>query len=202
MDDYKKAQEVEQEIVKLISDHLKRVEEAGGPVHEDKHIKDYIYEAFTEIRQDERRSKEKDALFWVNVERPKTKAGCWEWDGTIKDNGYGQYIQDNKYWYAHVYAYQLCNGPLDEDKQVHHKCGNRKCVNPRHLEQLTQQEHSALHKDDRKTCNQGHPWSENTGIRPGNGARYCKACRDLANARRPKKREMIAKAIEYQGGGE
>lgn len=70
--------------------------------------------------------------FWsyVKVGNPDE---CWEWIGSMKPQGYGQMQIDGKLVYAHRYSWFIHYGKLDKGIQVHHKCDNRKCVNPNHL---------------------------------------------------------------------
>ena len=74
-------------------------------------------------------------------------SNCWLWQGYICKRMYPRfYIQGRSCALAHRASYALFNGPINRNKVIHHKCNNTKCVNPEHLEQLTQSENmKAMH---------------------------------------------------------
>src|SRR3990167_8003727 len=78
------------------------------------------------------------------TERFKAKigeTGCWEWTGAIIQNGYGQLKgASDRVEYSHRVAYQLFYGEIPEGLTIDHLCRNRKCVNPLHLEAVSNQE--------------------------------------------------------------
>ena len=78
---------------------------------------------------------------------------------------------------AHRVAYELFVGPLAPGMVIDHLCKNTRCVNPDHLEQVTQATNCRRKK--RPThCVHGHDisWGHpNTYVRP-DGNRNCRAC--------------------------
>ena len=69
-----------------------------------------------------------DWSFWakVNIGKPNE---CWEWKKKLRYPRYGVHKQQ----YSHRYAFQEIHGKIKTDLWMLHKCGNHKCVNPKHL---------------------------------------------------------------------
>jgi hypothetical protein len=65
-------------------------------------------------------------------EEPTT--GCWLWGGSISQNGYGRVSVNNRNSYVHRVMYEEHHGPVPDGFHVDHKCRNRACCNPDHLE--------------------------------------------------------------------
>ena len=70
-------------------------------------------------------------------------SGCWIWMGHVKDNGYGGMSKEGRNRRAHVVIYEQYNGPVQDGLQLDHLCRVRCCVNPSHLEPVTQKENTA-----------------------------------------------------------
>jgi len=58
--------------------------------------------------------------------------GCWEWQGGLDKDGYGQLAAPEESR-AHRVAWFLVNGPIPEGLRVLHRCDNPPCCNPLHL---------------------------------------------------------------------
>lgn len=120
-----------------------------------------------------------------------TESGCWIWTGTYTGTGYGQTRLNGKRCRAHRAVYSLLVGPIPEGLNLDHLCRVRKCVNPYHLEVVTQSVNvqrgeGIAGRNQRKThCKNGHEFTVSNTMKNGNGRR-CKTCTSLweANKRR------------------
>ena len=77
------------------------------------------------------------------------KNGCWKWRHSLISTGYGTLQSNGVQVLAHRYMHELQNGPISPGKSLHHKCGNKWCVNPSHLKEVTEQEHKKMHPQNR-----------------------------------------------------
>lgn len=122
--------------------------------------------------------------FWRSVER-RTDEECWPWNGELTEAGYGRFSLNGRKWMAHRVSWSIFkDGSIPEGLVLDHLCRNPKCVNPRHLEPISNRENTVVRTEDgfaakhaRKThCAQGHEYTaENTRIR--RGRRECLTCR-------------------------
>jgi len=74
-----------------------------------------------------------DERFFGRVKK-NAPNGCWLWKGPVNSRGYGLlgYGGRNKTILVHRYSYQRTR-EIPDGQQVLHKCGEKLCVNPKHL---------------------------------------------------------------------
>jgi hypothetical protein len=67
---------------------------------------------------------------------------CWVWQGALAcgRSGYGRLNVGGRLVPAHRYYYEHVVGPIPERLVLDHLCGTTRCVNPAHLEPVTQTE--------------------------------------------------------------
>jgi predicted DNA-binding protein YlxM (UPF0122 family) len=79
---------------------------------------------------------------------------CWTWETDLKGkDAYPAVTIDGKRKTAHRAAYKLWNGNIPEGHVVRHKCDNKLCIRPAHLETGTHQENL---NDQQKLIEQFH----------------------------------------------
>ena len=113
----------------------------------------------------------------------KQPSGCWEWQGFITSQGYGQFFCDGRLVTAHRFSYEQVNTAIPDGFTLDHLCRNRKCVNPDHLEIVTLRENILRGVGNaavnvRKThCIYGHPYDASNTYVNKHGERICLACK-------------------------
>ena len=124
------------------------------------------------------------ARFLDKIDIPPDRLGCWPWKACIGRQGYGKFQIAYHPTPSHRFSWELSVGPIPAHRQVHHKCENRKCCNPNHLEILTPAEHATRHEHPRVIrdfCVHGHEMTpENTAVyRDQRKCRRCVALRKM-----------------------
>jgi len=128
--------------------------------------------------------------FWSKVDKSES---CWIFTASGNKWGYGQFWYQGKFTGAHRFSYFLEHGEIKSKLEIHHICRNRRCVNPKHLEAISRQEHNRRWRNlapsieatkkryaDRTECLKGHLLTkDNTRVyinTSGYTERRCKTC--------------------------
>ena len=158
----------------LCTMHYKRLRtrgEIGGPLPETRLMK----------------GKPTEERFWANVEKTET---CWNWIGGDNGVGYGVFFYDGRRGYAHRFSYEFHVGEIPPGLHIDHLCRNTRCVNPEHLEAVTQRENTLRGETPwarvvrTGRCQRGHAYDEANTWFDKFGKRHCRHChRDNARAR-------------------
>lgn len=145
------------------------------------------------------RSTALEERFWSKVDRSAGPQSCWPWLAGLNGYGYGSIIVSKSFGriMAHRLAYVLMVGPIPDGMCLDHlchsadgscalvnDCPHRRCVNPAHLEPVTQRENvkrghdTAPSRQRAKThCPQGHSYDEHGyQATPGRWHRKCRIC--------------------------
>ena len=128
--------------------------------------------------------------FFNHVVKTKT---CWLWVGA-NSNGYGKVnVGDGKIRWAHRVSYEMEKGKIPFGKHIDHLCKNKICINPKHLEAVTQTENNRRSTgfgglNFRKThCPKKHKYTKENTYSYGTG-RQCKICKKMNYLKRIRKK--------------
>lgn len=83
--------------------------------------------------------------FYKHVNKTDT---CWLWTASKFRNGYGQTTYNKQPMGSHRISWLLAGNNIPEGHVIRHKCRNKHCVNPEHLETGTLSENTLDRRRD------------------------------------------------------
>lgn len=143
--------------------------------------------------------------FWSQVDK---SGDCWIWRGKFDPQGYGvgflYGFSNGQATGAHRVAYYLVKGEIPKGLVLDHLCRNHPCVNPSHLEAVTQHENqrrSPISQMSKTHCLNGHVFNKfNTRYsvhdKTGGIHRVCRWCANIRHGLSTKKYEEYAQRVQ------
>lgn len=106
---------------------------------------------------------------------------CWIWHGRFDKDGRPVHRGRTAYQVTH----EALIGTRPPNREPHHLCRDKRCVNPWHLQWMTHLDHMRLHGDlklaENTQCPAGHDYTETNTYhftrKDGRRERHCRQCR-------------------------
>lgn len=114
---------------------------------------------------------------WEKVDFSAGPDGCWLWIGARQVAGYGCIrLADDTFGRVHRVAYELLIGPIPEGLHIDHLCSTPSCVNPSHMEPVTDLENNRRRDERTTSCARGHDWTDPANVYVSKRGRSCRPC--------------------------
>lgn len=124
----------------------------------------------------------------INV---NAETGCWEWTDRLSRDGYGKFASA----LAHRVSYEHFVCAIVPGLQIDHLCRNRCCVNPAHIEAVTQRENLmrgigfAAVNSMKTHCVRGHALGVSSAVYKRADGRCYRTCVICRRVRRNNKKD-------------
>ena len=97
-----------------------------------------LFESYNRFRdyceEPELRRTKEPTILWIKSCCTIDDNNCWNWSKALHDSGYGVLRYNNTNYRVHRLSYELTNGSIAKELVIRHKCANKQCCNPDHLE--------------------------------------------------------------------
>lgn len=122
------------------------------------------------------------------------QSACHIWVGTLTDDGYAVVRKNRKKIRVHRLTYLNAVGPIPDGHVLDHLCRIRNCINPAHLEPVTNAENVrrglVCGRGKRLTrCRHGHAYTPENSYVCKRGKLSCRACKKDACERSKARRK-------------
>jgi len=125
------------------------------------------------------------ARFWAKV---RQDGDCWLWTAAKTRDGYGIFLLNGKTnSTVHRLTFEELRGEIPVGLVIDHLCRTRACVNPWHMEPVTNQKNTerglvsatnSRRNANGNRCRAGlHDWTEGNILVEPSGKRRCRPCR-------------------------
>lgn len=137
-----------------------------------------------------------DEIFWHLADTSGGEDACWPWQGRRSHQNYGRVVKDGVFYAAHrlsllVHGVEMPDGSVidhvchnaDPDCAGGFTCEHHACVNPRHLEPVSERVNilrgkgPAAQAARRTHCPAGHELAGSNLLNSSSGFRICKSCK-------------------------
>lgn len=108
--------------------------------------------------------------FMTYVDTSESLSDCWTWTGRTKKGGYGAFKHKGKVLSAHRVMYEMCEGSVQPNSVIRHKCHVPNCVRIDHLETGTSREN-----EDLESCKMNCPCGKELEVAWG----FCPMCGEV-----------------------
>lgn len=114
-------------------------------------------------------------------------SGCWLWTAALNRHGYGAFSVLGKTKLAHRVGYELLVGAIPDELALDHLCSVVSCVNPAHLEPVTDAENT------RRILVRAGIWKDCRRL--GHAVVYLPRCRTCANTKLARRRKEKTRSL-------
>jgi len=123
--------------------------------------------------------------------RDEPRDDCWLWAFKPTSFGYARLRVGNRTQAAHRFVYEALVGDVPDGLVLDHLCRVRNCVNPEHLEPVTNRENilrgvsPVAMQAKQPHCKRGHEYTKDNLVPRSDGWRECLTCRREIHEKKP-----------------